>query len=93
MVLKACDERLTKANFAHNVIPCLSLLAPGRLNMRTQGNAPPVFPRKVLYFGSRPTERIPALRAVRIASGVQAESRRAFISGSATGLFDMCSQP
>jgi hypothetical protein len=53
--------------------------------MRTQGNAPPVFPRKVLYFGSRPTERIPALRAVRITSGVQAESRRAIPNTRARG--------
>lgn len=34
----------------------------GRLVAYEQGNTPPVFPRKVLYFGSRPTEWVSLFR-------------------------------
>lgn len=36
--------------------PLFSPTGVGRLVAYEQGNTPPVFPRKVLYFGSRPTE-------------------------------------
>jgi hypothetical protein len=36
--------------------------------MRTQGNAPPVFPQEVLYFGSRPTKRTSLALSARCAS-------------------------